>query len=83
MQDSGKWIHGQMHSQCRAGSINNDSAVPESKAFLMERECQKRSAIKLRKLQVTYNGLNEALPPEAAADTTTYSLCKQVKAEGA
>lgn len=36
MRDSGKWIHGETHSQCRAGSINSDSAVPESKAFLME-----------------------------------------------
>lgn len=81
-QDSGKWIHGETHSQCRAGSINSDSAVPERKAFLMERECKKRSVIKLRKLQVTYNGLNEALPHGATADTTTYSY-KQVKAEGA
>lgn len=46
------------------------NTVLESEAFLMGKEYQKWSAIKLRKLQVTYNGPNEALPLEAAVDMT-------------
>lgn len=58
-QDSARWIGGGAHFQCRVGSTDSDTAVPEGKAF--QEESVKIKCLPTRKLQISASGLNEAL----------------------
>ena len=46
-----------------AGSINSDTSCRKARLSREQRQCRKRSAIQLRKLQISDDGLNEALLP--------------------